>query len=55
MPRRIANGYSAWSLTAGSLPQCSYFLPLPAEPEIIHDIEASLWAPYTDSGEYVWF
>jgi len=42
----------AWSLTAGSLPQCSYLPPLPAEPEIIHDIEASLWVPYTDDGEY---
>ena len=43
---------SVWSLTTGSLPQCSYLLPLPPEPEIIYDIETSLWVPYTDDGDY---
>ncbi|KAI0010783.1 fungal-specific transcription factor domain-containing protein [Xylariaceae sp. FL0662B] len=40
----------AWSLATGSLPQCSCFPHLPPKPEIIDDIEASLWIPYTDDG-----
>ncbi|KAH7191025.1 fungal-specific transcription factor domain-containing protein [Fusarium oxysporum] len=40
----------AWSLTIGSLPQCSFFPRLPPKPAIIGDIEASLWVPYTDDG-----
>ncbi|KAM7201963.1 nitrogen assimilation transcription factor nit-4 [Naviculisporaceae sp. PSN 640] len=40
----------AWSLATGSLPQCSCFPRLPPKPAIIHDIEASLWIPYTDDG-----
>ncbi|KAH6949602.1 fungal-specific transcription factor domain-containing protein [Fusarium avenaceum] len=39
-----------WSLTTGSLPQCSSFPRLPPKPAIIGDIEASLWVPYTDDG-----
>ncbi|KAI1102430.1 nitrogen assimilation transcription factor nirA [Jackrogersella minutella] len=40
----------AWSLATGSLPQCSCFPHLPPKPEIIDDIEASLWVSYTDDG-----
>jgi hypothetical protein len=43
----------AWSLATGSLPQCSCFPFLPPKPAIIDDIEASLWIPYTDDGEYL--
>ncbi|POR36001.1 Nitrogen assimilation transcription factor nit-4, partial [Tolypocladium paradoxum] len=42
----------AWSLATGSLPQCSCFPHLPPKPAIIGDIEASLWVPYTDDGEF---
>ncbi|KAL8407394.1 hypothetical protein RB594_006289 [Gaeumannomyces avenae] len=40
----------AWSLATGSLPQSSSFIKLPPKPNIIDDIEASLWIPYTDDG-----
>ncbi|GAW26055.1 putative nitrogen assimilation transcription factor nit-4 [Rosellinia necatrix] len=42
----------AWSLATGSLPQCSCFPHLPPKPAIIDGIEASLWIPYTDNGEF---
>ncbi|KAI2627165.1 hypothetical protein GGS21DRAFT_256503 [Xylaria nigripes] len=40
----------AWSLSTGSLPQCSWLPHLPPKPTIINGIEGSLWMPYTDDG-----
>ncbi|KAI1857240.1 uncharacterized protein JN550_013375 [Neoarthrinium moseri] len=38
----------AWSLATSSLPQSSCFSHLPPKPAILDDVEASLWAPYTN-------
>lgn len=51
--RRSNSIQRAWSLSIGRLPHFSRDMVSVAKPDIVDEVEASDWVPYTDDGNSV--
>jgi hypothetical protein len=43
----------AWSISIGGLPHFSRDIKLVTKPQIIEEVEATDWVPYTDDGNSI--